>query len=183
MQAIKDYENNKWKVIGQKVGKPAKVRKHVFSLMSLPCFSFGLLLWPQSHHAAATVSPSFSIHLDFSLRHHLRLVLNRRPDPCRLGVSARETRHQLLLIRHVGKPSLQPSSVCLPTRPSPTRPTLRTSSCTSARLRDTEYLDHALPAPCILNLTARRSLPRHATIITRATSSLELTESCVDTHT
>jgi len=26
MQAIKDYENNKWKVIGQKVGKPAKVR-------------------------------------------------------------------------------------------------------------------------------------------------------------
>jgi len=24
MQAIKDYENNKWKVIGQKVGKPAK---------------------------------------------------------------------------------------------------------------------------------------------------------------
>jgi hypothetical protein len=25
LQAIKDYENNKWKVIGQKVGKPAKV--------------------------------------------------------------------------------------------------------------------------------------------------------------
>ncbi len=25
MQAIKDYETNKWKVIGQKVGKPAKV--------------------------------------------------------------------------------------------------------------------------------------------------------------
>ncbi|EME83479.1 uncharacterized protein MYCFIDRAFT_122444, partial [Pseudocercospora fijiensis CIRAD86] len=24
LQAIKDYENNKWKVIGQKVGKPAK---------------------------------------------------------------------------------------------------------------------------------------------------------------
>ena len=24
MSAIKDYENNKWKVIGQKVGKPAK---------------------------------------------------------------------------------------------------------------------------------------------------------------
>ena len=30
MQAIKDYENNKWKVIGQKVGKPAKVRNPVF---------------------------------------------------------------------------------------------------------------------------------------------------------
>lgn len=24
MTAIKEYENNKWKVIGQKVGKPAK---------------------------------------------------------------------------------------------------------------------------------------------------------------
>ena len=28
LQAIKDYENNKWKVIGQKVGKPAKVGLH-----------------------------------------------------------------------------------------------------------------------------------------------------------
>ena len=26
LNAIKEYENNKWKVIGQKVGKPAKVR-------------------------------------------------------------------------------------------------------------------------------------------------------------
>lgn len=26
LAAIKDYEANKWKVIGQKVGKPAKVR-------------------------------------------------------------------------------------------------------------------------------------------------------------
>lgn len=26
MNAIKEYENNKWKVIGQKVSKPAKVR-------------------------------------------------------------------------------------------------------------------------------------------------------------
>jgi hypothetical protein len=25
-EAIKEYEANKWKVIGQKVGKPAKVR-------------------------------------------------------------------------------------------------------------------------------------------------------------
>jgi len=25
MNAIKEYENNKWKTIGQKVGKPAKV--------------------------------------------------------------------------------------------------------------------------------------------------------------
>jgi hypothetical protein len=28
MSAIKEYENNKWKVIGQKVGKPAKVCSH-----------------------------------------------------------------------------------------------------------------------------------------------------------
>ena len=27
LNAIKDYENNKWKVIGQKLGKPAKVWK------------------------------------------------------------------------------------------------------------------------------------------------------------
>lgn len=26
MQALKDYENNKWKIIGEKAGKPAKVR-------------------------------------------------------------------------------------------------------------------------------------------------------------
>lgn len=38
MSAIKEYENNKWKVIGQKVGKPAKVgfpqRKKKWSLSS-----------------------------------------------------------------------------------------------------------------------------------------------------
>jgi hypothetical protein len=34
MQAIKDYESNKWKVIGQKLGKPAKVRD--FSVYVLP---------------------------------------------------------------------------------------------------------------------------------------------------
>ncbi|KAJ3476556.1 hypothetical protein NLG97_g9092 [Lecanicillium saksenae] len=28
LNAIKDYENNKWKVIGQKVGKPAKACEH-----------------------------------------------------------------------------------------------------------------------------------------------------------
>ena len=28
LNAIKEYENNKWKTIGQKVGKPAKVRTH-----------------------------------------------------------------------------------------------------------------------------------------------------------
>lgn len=32
MQAIKDYDTNKWKVIGQKVGKPAKVSS-LFSLL------------------------------------------------------------------------------------------------------------------------------------------------------
>jgi hypothetical protein len=29
LNAIKEYETNKWKVIGQKVGKPAKVIHHV----------------------------------------------------------------------------------------------------------------------------------------------------------
>jgi hypothetical protein len=34
MQAIKDYDTNKWKVIGQKVGKPAKVSSSLlFSLI------------------------------------------------------------------------------------------------------------------------------------------------------
>lgn len=28
LAAIKEYEASKWKVIGQKVGKPAKVREH-----------------------------------------------------------------------------------------------------------------------------------------------------------
>lgn len=41
LQAIKDYENNKWKVIGQKVGKPAKVRETGSLVFSL---SFFLLL-------------------------------------------------------------------------------------------------------------------------------------------
>ena len=31
LNAIKEYENNKWKVIGQKVGKPAKVRSSQLS--------------------------------------------------------------------------------------------------------------------------------------------------------
>lgn len=32
LNAIKDYENNKWKVIGQKVGKPAKVCKKAHNM-------------------------------------------------------------------------------------------------------------------------------------------------------
>ena len=34
LNAIKDYENNKWKTIGQKVGKPAKV-SHLPTLDSM----------------------------------------------------------------------------------------------------------------------------------------------------
>lgn len=33
-EAIKEYEANKWKVIGQKVGKPAKVSPKIFPLLS-----------------------------------------------------------------------------------------------------------------------------------------------------
>lgn len=36
LQAIKDYETNKWKVIGQKVGKPAKVCTHKLCWRSSP---------------------------------------------------------------------------------------------------------------------------------------------------
>ena len=41
LQAIKDYENNKWKVIGQKVGKPAKVRAiHLYLRLSTSPWDF-----------------------------------------------------------------------------------------------------------------------------------------------
>lgn len=33
LNAIKDYETNKWKVIGQKVGKPAKVSQGLLYLI------------------------------------------------------------------------------------------------------------------------------------------------------
>ena len=33
-EAIKEYEANKWKVIGQKVGKPAKVSPNFFTLFA-----------------------------------------------------------------------------------------------------------------------------------------------------
>lgn len=36
LQAIKDYENNKWKAIGARVGKPAKVRL-IYPRISQPC--------------------------------------------------------------------------------------------------------------------------------------------------
>lgn len=34
-EAIKEYEANKWKVIGQKVGKPAKVSPNLHPLVGL----------------------------------------------------------------------------------------------------------------------------------------------------
>jgi hypothetical protein len=34
-EAIKEYEANKWKVIGQKVGKPAKVSVKISRVISL----------------------------------------------------------------------------------------------------------------------------------------------------
>lgn len=34
LSAIKDYENNKWKTIGQKVGKPAKVSPAALDLLT-----------------------------------------------------------------------------------------------------------------------------------------------------
>ena len=35
LNAIKEYENNKWKVIGQKVGKPAKVETRPYNGMQV----------------------------------------------------------------------------------------------------------------------------------------------------
>lgn len=37
MNAIKEYENNKWKFIGQKVGKPAKVRVQNIRFLDYSC--------------------------------------------------------------------------------------------------------------------------------------------------
>ncbi len=45
LNAIKDYENNKWKVIGQKVGKPAKVCQCTIAL------SAAVILIPQPKQA------------------------------------------------------------------------------------------------------------------------------------
>lgn len=42
MNAIKEYENNKWKVIGQKVGKPAKVCFHKVQHICLAHATFRL---------------------------------------------------------------------------------------------------------------------------------------------
>ena len=59
LQAIKDYENNKWKTIGARVGKPAKVRPVVLpglptlSASNLNPASFDLLTI--SHPCNATV--------------------------------------------------------------------------------------------------------------------------------
>jgi hypothetical protein len=44
LAAIKEYENNKWKVIGQKVNKPAKAceqhaKEHFPGKSSLTCFA------------------------------------------------------------------------------------------------------------------------------------------------
>lgn len=43
-EAIKEYEANKWKVIGQKVGKPAKVSPKIFPPFVGPSTSADLIL-------------------------------------------------------------------------------------------------------------------------------------------
>lgn len=65
MQAIKDYENNKWKVIGQKVGKPAKVRNPVF-LSNSPVVTWpGLCSGHNRITVAVMVALPFAIYSDF----------------------------------------------------------------------------------------------------------------------
>ena len=78
MQAIKDYENNKWKVIGQKVGKPAKVRTFFSFLFFAFPFSRHRLSSKDSTHiriTADTVASPFTIYFHFSLRCPLRQVM------------------------------------------------------------------------------------------------------------
>ena len=61
LSAIKDYENNKWKTIGQKVGKPAKVR-FPFSTKELPT---PMLTSYLHHRLASSMRKSiFPISLD-----------------------------------------------------------------------------------------------------------------------
>ena len=78
MQAIKDYENNKWKVIGQKVGKPAKVRT-LFPFSFFP-LSLGFCTGHYritSHHIAVSVVLRLSRNTStVSRRSHLRLVMH-----------------------------------------------------------------------------------------------------------
>lgn len=70
MQAIKDYENNKWKVIGQKVGKPAKVRIIAF-LSPFLCRCLALALETTASHRLASRRGSarsrcrLAIHFDY----------------------------------------------------------------------------------------------------------------------
>ena len=73
LAAIKEYDANKWKVIGQKVGKPAKVRPHPFPLAERPASSLVLTgapgmrairkgkLWGQvlTRPSAITIAPVF----------------------------------------------------------------------------------------------------------------------------
>lgn len=81
MQAIKDYENNKWKVIGQKVGKPAKVRLMFYFYVLIPTLFERASHWSLSHHTAATLLQTpFAISLDIALRSPPELVMCHRMD-------------------------------------------------------------------------------------------------------
>jgi hypothetical protein len=52
LAAIKEYDANKWKVIGQKVGKPAKVRSPFFLTHRVICRSRSVLT--PNRHASST---------------------------------------------------------------------------------------------------------------------------------
>lgn len=180
MQAIKDYENNKWKVIGQKVGKPAKVRKSGFLSVSLTCFLFGLLLWLHSHYAAVPVLPPFAIYLDFPLRHHPRLVMCRRLEPDR-PLQARSLRPRNTASAFAYSPRRQAELTTKPGMPAYTAkpyasdsPSILLHVYTATRIPNTWTMPFPLPAFLISPHVVRfRSPFSHATITTRATSSLD----------
>lgn len=142
MQAIKDYENNKWKVIGQKVGKPAKVRS-MFSSHSFPCYlAFTLVTIASPRIASRSRSCfRFAIYFDLSLPSNPRLVMGRSLDqgPGRSGVSPREARQQPSC--HVGRPT-STKPVCLHGRATQAR----AFSYTPTRLPNYRIPGHTLPA-------------------------------------
>lgn len=148
MQAIKDYENNKWKVIGQKVGKPAKVRILVpFSFFTLSYFAFAMVI-TASHRTTSRFRSHyrFAIHFDFlasisPAAGHVPQVNPRRPSKIR-SFTPRNTASALLPRRQADFYQARMPASVLPW-PSPPRPSKPLNAYKPTRYR---LPGHALPA-------------------------------------
>ena len=167
MQAIKDYENNKWKVIGQKVGKPAKVRT-LFPFPFSPSLLGFVLVTIASH-----LTPS-RFRSCCAGRETLRL--SRFDAACGwsrtktfIGSEAEPEKHGIsLLARHVGKP--------IPTKPvlsaytaKPYNP--RAFSYAPTRSPLYRILGHVVPLPALL--FPPQSLPLHPPVTLSSSTLLE----------